>query len=257
MNMDGRTAAEAEKQFTSALIKAGFVELAKREENATDSWLGEHENMELAQTAFEVNRRGSYRDLSRAIRRKAIRKTLFQTVPRVGKMAVFVLFLFYVSLTIAVATVDQVREGLYRFLVNTEDAYSELTLHREEIVNSSVPSEWKGIYYPLYIPVGLELNGFEQSIYSSNQKVIYKSPDGSRWLVYAECKEDEKTLINTEDSVVTWEDVNGIACMFVDRGTEKYVTWSSEDRYFFIWTDGACNELRKIVENVKITVFYK
>ncbi len=250
MNMGGRSVDAAQSQFAEALIKAGFIELERRERVEIETWLGIADNEEMVKAAFEANRDQTSRTLKRAFRRKNVRNGLERALPRVGKVAVCALLVFYVGLTVAVATIGQVRESLYRYLVSIEDEYTELNMVRETSAARTVPPNWGGANYPSYIPAGLELTGIDQSTYSSVRRATYKNNDGTRWLVFAECVEKESSYINTEGAAISWEEVNGSMCMFADRGDEKYAAWSNAGNYYYIWTDGACDELVRIVQNV-------
>lgn len=251
MNLEGRSAAAVEAQFEAAIIKAGFAELARREMAAAEAWLSEKGNAELTQAAFDANCPFLRRKFRREVRRRGIRRGLVRTVPIVGKVAVSVLLVFYLGLTVAVATIEQVRVGMYQFLIRVEDEYTNLTLINNADTSLRAPEGWEGAYYPSYIPAGLELTAMDQMTHWTSRRLTFRSGDGNRWVVFAECTNKEDVNINTEDADVSWREINGDSCMFVVRASERFAVWSKGDRYYWIWTDGACDELAEIVMNVK------
>lgn len=249
MNFENRSEA-VEVQLEAVLIKAGFVELEKRERQKTELWLKTRENEELAQTAFDKNRPVIHRELKRAVRRTERRMNFLRTAPMTAKVVVCALLVFYLGLTVAVATIKEVRVHVYNFLISIEDQYTELKL-QEDPADSYVPSIWDGTYYPSYVPTGLKLVEIQPMTEFTVRKVKYLSDDAARWLLFAECMDEEQININTEGAKVYWKEINDESCMFVERETEKFTVWSNGDRYFYIWTDSACNEMDEIVKNVK------
>lgn len=251
MTLEGRSAEAVEALFEAALIKAGFAELEKRERAAGQEWLSKKSSAEMAQAAMNANRPLLHRRLTRLARRRKVKAGIVRTAPVIGRVAVCLLLIFYLGLTVAVATIEQVRVGLYNFLIHVEDEYTALSIKDSTAARHLPPNGWEGSFYPSYIPDGLVLTAMEQLTFKSTRKLSYENEDRSRWVVFTECAKSEEVNINTENAKVEWLDISGRSCMMVYRENERHAVWSEDDRYFWIWTDNTCDELEEIVDNVK------
>ena len=117
-----------EEQIEAALIKAGFAELELREKITTEEWLSKKENKEMAQASFLINSLKVHRLIKNSIMRKKVARCIYVTAPRMAKVAICVLLVFYLGLTVAVATIEDVRVGVYKFFIRVDKKYTELIL---------------------------------------------------------------------------------------------------------------------------------
>ena len=232
------------------MIRAGLAELDKREMCVIDDWLHTSEGKRAAQSAYEASHEREEKRIGRTCLRQLVGRGMRCGLPATLKAIACLIMIFYLGLTVAVATVQQVRLKLYQFIINIEKEYTELELKEDAIITIDVPYGWEGDYFPSYIPVGLELKYVDPITSSEDCSVFYQSGEEKRWLLFSEYTSGTSENINTENAEISWREIDGSNCFIADRGTEVFITWAISDRYFVIWTDGNMDEALRICEGV-------
>lgn len=139
------------------------------------------------------------RKLNKRLRRQFVSKTL----PHTLQIVTISLLLFFIGLTTAVATVRPVRLRILDFIAKIEENYSEISLFND-IDNTVVPSEWKGKYYPSYIPDEFVFSHIEE-FYNS---VFYISNDG-QVLQFHEFEDSEYSNVDIDKASAIDITING------------------------------------------------
>ena len=108
-----------------------------------------------------------------------------------------------------------------------------------------VPAEWRGEYYPAYIPEGFALLEIEKR---SNSAIYSNSNDV--WFIFDECSKDTDSNIDTEDAVISFETIHGCEALIVEEdGT--IIAWSDGTKYFILNADFSKEEALKIARSVR------
>ena len=180
--------------------------------------------------------------LNKRLRKQFVLKTL----PRTLHIVTITLLLFFVGLTTAIATVRPVRLRILDFIARIEENYSEISLVND-IDYAIVPAEWKGKYYPFYIPGAFKLSHVEDFF----NLVHYTSAD-NRILHFGEYMDADYSNINIDKenaTNVTINDNTGIA-MTDDEGST--ITWCINDTYLYLYYSGNFDEAKRIAESVRL-----
>lgn len=117
------------------------------------------------------------KETGKSRRKRFVRRTL----PRITRIAAAILLTIYMGATVTFATVRSVRVYVLKFLINMEEQYAELSLIKDEGAVLDVPIDWKGSWYPSYIPEDFPLS----SVGKDGYKLFFTAQDG-RMITFTE-----------------------------------------------------------------------
>lgn len=182
------------------------------------------------------------RRIDRRLRRKRILQFSRKTLPQIGKVAACLVLVFYVGLTVAVATVESARVELLQFILNIGERYTSFGF-KETGEAVEVPSEWNGYYYPSYIPEGYTLAE------SFPDVVLYKNSRQEE-LVFSELGVNTSGVIDTENAAIDYMMIGGKTAMIVEKGIWTTIIWNIDNRCLLVEYMGERDETIKIAESV-------
>lgn len=180
--------------------------------------------------------------LNKRLRKQFVLKTL----PRTLHIVTITLLLFFIGLTTAIATVRPVRLRILDFIARIEDNYSEISLVND-IDYAIVPSEWKGEYYPVYIPGAFKLSHIDALFNMAN----YTSTD-DRILQFGEYSDADYSNFSIDEEnafEISINDNAGIAMTDEDGTT---ITWCVNDTYLYLYFSDDFEEAERIAESVQL-----
>lgn len=180
--------------------------------------------------------------LNKRLRKQFVLKTL----PRTLHIVTITLLLFFIGLTTAIATVRPVRLRILDFIARIEDNYSEISLVND-IDYAIVPSEWKGEYYPVYIPGAFKLSHIDALFNMAN----YTSTD-DRILQFGEYSDADYSNFSIDEEnafEIAINDNAGIAMTDEDGTT---ITWCVNDTYLYLYFSDDFEEAERIAESVQL-----
>ena len=162
--------------------------------------------------------------------------------PRCARVIATVALLAMVSVGSAMATVHMVQIGLLKLDVQT---YPERTSY--ELVPSNeavdVPAEWKGDFYPAYIPEGFEFDRCRLN------NVIYLDKDG-RCLDFSEETYGSITNLDTENANLSSVFINGAEATLIEKDSWTAVVWSANNRLFIVDIDSGKDDALRVAASV-------
>ena len=180
-----------------------------------------------------------YRLFEKEVRRARSRRIVRQYMPKLCRACAVVLLVFYLGLTVAVATMEPVREGMLDFIQDITDKYTRFDIEPDEV---EIPPEWEGEYYPTYIPKGLD--------------VVYADADtvwlGEDWsITFVEC--DEVVDLNFDTENANNETIMIGPSMAVISTKDDWVTIVKEvgDKYIYVSVNGSKDKAIRIAESIK------
>lgn len=111
-----------------------------------------------------------------------------------------------------------------------------------------IPGEWKGDYYPSYIPDGFELLGLTDG--DSSRYVLYTNECGESF----EFEESENTirfLVDTEEIDIDTADIDGMEIKRIQNKAEVMYLWSYGGKALCLRYDGDNDLAFEIVRSVR------
>lgn len=179
--------------------------------------------------------------LNKRLRKQFVLKTL----PRTLHIVTITLLLFFIGLTTAVATVRPVRLMILDFIARIEDNHSTISLS-DDIDYTVVPSEWKGKYYPSYIPESFELSYVDDLL----NLVCYTAND-DRIFQFSEYENTIYTNVDIDEAHAFDITINGNAGIAMTNLEGTTIAWSVNDSCLYQYFSGDLNEAKRIAESVQ------
>ena len=162
--------------------------------------------------------------------------------PRCARVAAAIALLVMVSVGSAMTTVHMAQIGLLKLNIQT---YPERTSYglvpSDEAVD--VPAEWKGDFYPAYIPEGFEFDRCRLN------NVIYLDKDG-RCLDFSEETYGSITNLDTENANLSSVFINGAEATLIEKDGWAAVVWSANNRLFIVDIDGGKDDALRVAASV-------
>lgn len=232
---------ELNEALTALKLK---IALQEYQSDALEALLSEAEDP----SAHERLTRGeqpTLRRMNRRMRRRSLRRFAARTLPKAGKAAACILLVFYLGLTAAVATVDEVRVGLQNFFVRFEKTHVEIGFELTENP-ADVPSGWEGYYYPSYIPEGFTFNG----VYTDTVLYQKATENGTYELCFGDHGSDTRISLDSENASVDYVIINGTTATIIEKAPWVTIFWNIGNRCIVVEFTGSRNEAIRIAESV-------
>lgn len=224
-------------------IRIAFAEISEAELDEYDRELSSVYESDYSEAAQKKALKLIERKLNKQLSKRFIRKTL----PRSLQIVTVALLLFFIGLTTAVATVRPIRLKIMDFIAQIEENYSAVCLIYSENEEAIVPEEWKGKYYPSYIPDEFMLahidNLFNMVHYTAMEVQVMQ---------FAEYTDADYSNFNIDEENafdITVNDHTGIAMIDEDGTT---ITWYTDDAYLYLFFSGDFDEAKRIAESVRL-----
>ena len=181
----------------------------------------------------------------RAKRRFQRRTALKQNIRKGIHIAACAVLLLGVITPFAVAHIDAIRVRVMRLLIDIQEDRTNISIQEDISASFDVPAEWKGQYYPSFIPDGYSLSLLPDD-YNS---VVYSNADGDE-ITFEEFEETDELVVDSEDSIVSYGQISGNIAFIVEKRNAKII-WCNGSRLFRV-TAADLSTAQKVAEGVKI-----
>ncbi len=232
-----KSRAELDEELTALKLK---IALQEYREEAIETLLSENDDPSAPERLARTEQ-PTLRRMNRRLRRRSLRRFSASSLRKTAKAAACLLLVFYLGLTAAVATVDEVRVGLQNFFVRFEKTHVEIGFELTENP-ATVPSGWDGYYYPSYIPEGYTLINMSSGI-ANYQK-------GSDELCFSDLGSDARIYLDSENAAIDYLIINGISATIIEKAPWTTIFWSIGNRCIIVEYTGSRNEAIQIAESV-------
>lgn len=237
------------------MSRALYEELAALKIRIAFAEIDEDELAEFDRDLLSVSSESGYSEaaqkrtlklIERKLNKRLRRRFIAQTLPHTLHVVTAVLLLFFMGLTAAVATVRPVRLRILDFIAKIEESYSEISLVND-IENVIVPPEWKGKYYPVYIPVEFALSHIDDLF----NIVCYTAKD-DRVLQFSEYEDAIYTNVDIDQENSFDITINESSGLAMSNGEDTTITWCIDNTYLYLHFSGNLDEAKRIAESVKL-----
>lgn len=189
---------------------------------------------------FEKRQHALEKMYTRAQKRKSLRRVM----PKIIEIAACIVLLLGVATPIAVANIESIRVRVMKLLIDIQDDHTELALVEDPSASFDVPANWRGEYYPAYIPEGYALEAIDPYF----NTVQYTNAHAQS--IYFDEYTDEEANIDTENASLSYEDINGARALVIEKDGYAIV-WSANNRYFTIYTNEPRDTALQIARSVQ------
>lgn len=227
MNHRNRDRESLQKEYNRLMLRIAFCELQDEEIELSTNFTDDVQKEEI----FWRHTEGRTKKMIYGrIRNQHLIHTFKVALPKALQVAACILIVFYIGLSVAIATVHDVRVRVLDLIMNVEKQYTEITLQENSEKSFTVPSDWKGTYYPAYIPDGFEIESISSDFFHSN--LVCKNGDLN--LFFSEYGEDAGTNIDTENAVVDAVMINGSPAILAEKNGLVTIAWAYQVNYFVL-----------------------
>ena len=224
-------------------IRIAFAELSEDELDEYDRELSSVSESDYSEAAQKKALKLIERKLNKRLSKRFIRKTL----PHTLQIVVLSLLLFFIGLTTAVATVRPVRLRILDFIAQIEENYSAVSLIYSENENAVVPEEWKGKYYPYYIPDEFEFSHIDELF-----NIAHYAVTDDCILQFSEYQDDDYSNIDIDEENAFDISINGNDGIAMTDREGTTIAWYVNDTYLYLYFSGDFDEAKCIAESVRL-----
>lgn len=236
-----RSAAELRHELSMLKLKIALLECQEKE---LDSIAEEAEDSEVVLEMCKTHTPLVLRQIDHALKRLRVRHAIHEILPRVAKTAACLLLVFYLGLSVAVASVQSIRIGVLNFITRIEDRYTSFGFEASETV-VNVPAGWEGYYFPSDIP-----DNFMPTLITANE-VDYVRGDGTM-LDFCEMGSEGCGTIDTENAVLDYTSIHGNSAFVVEKDSWTTILWNIDNRCLMLNYTGERDEAISIAESVRM-----
>jgi hypothetical protein len=169
-----------------------------------------------------------------------------RSVPQIINVAACLALILCIAAPIAVARVEFIRVRVMKLLIEIQEDHTDLSLVEDEEAAYYVPTDWKGEYYPAYLPESCEVDWI--SILGT--EIIWEDNSG----------EQTKFIESTEDNYISWDsegaetstlEINGFDAYWIGKNGKNTIAWSDGNKYFILSTTYNKELCTQIAESVR------
>ena len=165
---------------------------------------------------------------------------------RAIQAAAAVIAILSIGLTTAIATVPEVRVSVLTLLMDVQKQYTEIRLVENEDLSFFVPQDWKGDYFPSYIPPQFTFEKTEDL--GRSIATFFDASD--HLLEFSEANEDTTMQIDTENAENEFTFMHGSTCLISTKNGSTSIVWMQNDKYFYLYYQGDKSEAVKVAQSV-------
>lgn len=223
-------------------IRIAFAEISEAELDEYDRELSSVSESDYSEAAQKRALKLIERKLNKQLSKRFIRKTLPHTI----QVVAITLLLFFIGLTTAVATVQPVRLKIIDFITQIEENYSAVGMTYNGNDNSIVPKEWKGEYYPYYIPAEYEFSYVDELF-----NITYYAAADECILQFSEYASADYSNFSIDENNAFDITINGNSGIAMTDGENTTIAWCIDDTYLYLFFSGDLETAKLIASNVK------
>lgn len=167
-------------------------------------------------------------------------------VPRIINAAACIALILCIAAPIAVAKVEFIRVRVMKLLAEIQEDHTRLSLIEDEEAAFYIPADWRGKYYPSYLPEGFELSWYSPI----SVEAIWRNGQGD-YLHYIESKESMAIGIDSEKAVQSDVLIGATKALLFEGEDKLALAWSDGETFFSISTNLPKEEGMQIASNVR------
>ena len=143
-------------------------------------------------------------------------------------VAACIILLLGVATPFAVANIEFIRVRVMRLLIDIQEDRTNVSIQEDMSASFFVPAEWKGQYYPSYLPEGYSL-----SLLPENYCIaVFNNANGDE-IVFEEYNEYDEVVVDSEDSHVAYGQINGNVAFIVEKKNSQII-WCNGSHLFYV-----------------------
>ena len=191
-----------------------------------------------------------HQELNARFRRAKVQRFSRHVLLPLGKAAAALVLVLSLGISTVVASSDTLRAAVFDLVFTRQATHTGIQLVENTQKAFDVPAEWKGRYYPSYIPEGYEVVKVSSS-FDATHHIAFINGDGDL-LHFSENSQDSYTNIDTENSDVKSVRIKGYSGLMSMKDGRVILVWSADERYFILNIAGDEDTAIQIAENLRL-----
>ena len=211
--------------------------------------LPSEEKQVLGQPSAAAYRRFQ-KDLKARFRRAKVQRFSRHVLLPLGKAAAALVLVLSLGISTVVASSDTLRAAVFDLVFTRQATHTEIQLVENTQKAFEVPAEWKGRYYPSFIPEGYKMVKID-SEEGTTSTISLINKDG-HLMHFSENTLDTYTNIDTENANVKNVLIRGYKSLMSIKNGRVILVWSADERYFILNIAGDENAAIQVAESLRL-----
>ena len=207
------------------------------------------EKQALGQPSAAAYRRFQ-KDLKARFRRAKVQRFSRHVLLPLGKAAAALVLVLSLGISTVVASSDTLRAAVFDLVFTRQATHTEIQLVENTQKAFEVPAEWKGRYYPSFIPEGYKMVKID-SEEGTTSTISLINKDG-HLMHFSENTLDTYTNIDTENANVKNVLIRGYKSLMSIKNGRVILVWSADERYFILNISGDEDTAIQIAEKLRL-----
>lgn len=190
------------------------------------------------------------KDLKARFRRAKVQRFSRHVLLPLGKAAAVLVLVLSLGISTVVASSDTLRAAVFDLVFTRQATHTEIQLVENTQKSFEVPAEWKGRYYPSFIPEGYKMVKID-SEEGTSSTISLINKDG-HLMHFSENTLDTYTNIDTENANVKNVLIRGYKSLMSIKNGRVILVWSADERYFILNIAGDENAAIQVAESLRL-----
>lgn len=190
------------------------------------------------------------KDLKARFRRAKVQRFSRHVLLPLGKAAAALVLVLSLGISTVVASSDTLRAAVFDLVFTRQATHTEIQLVENTQKSFEVPAEWKGRYYPSFIPEGYKMVKID-SEEGTSSTISLINKDG-HLMHFSENTLDTYTNIDTENANVKNVLIRGYKSLMSIKNGRVILVWSADERYFILNIAGDENAAIQVAESLRL-----
>ena len=205
------------------VLMANEAEKARRREYSK-------EEKAMFKAAF-IRAKEKYRQEEKQRVREKRNRVIREHVKKAMKVAAGILVIISLIAPFAIANVEYIRVRVMKLLIEIQEDHTDISIQEDEAASFDVPVEWRGEYFPSYIPEGYSMS----KIYKIFDHIEYENQEGDR-ISFIEYTEDTEIGADSEDAEISYSQINGNTAIVIHKG-DWQIIWTNGEKIIEVIAD--------------------
>ncbi len=191
-----------------------------------------------------------HQELNARFRRAKVQRFSRHVLLPLGKAAAALVLVISLGISTVVASSDTLRAAVFDLVFTRQATHTGIQLVENTQKAFDVPAEWKGRYYPSYIPEGYKMVKID-SEEGTSSTISLINKDG-HLMHFSENTRDTYTNIDTENANVKNVLIRGYKSLMSIKNGRVILVWSADERYFILNIAGDENAAIQVAESLRL-----
>lgn len=190
--------------------------------------------------------------LARKLEKKQLHKKRDRLIKRYAETAAAIVLLVSVSFAAFFADADAQQGKFFDFIFQDGDAYRKVfsvqTSEPGAEAETNLPSDWKDVYYPDYLPQGYEYT--ESNAAGAAKTVIFQNGQRDTLLLTQEPSDGTEILVDKEGAESGETSIQGNPAFWTAKEGELTLMWNQYGILFMLYGPVGLDEMTKVAEHL-------